>query len=115
MGYKGIMFHVKQLLTINKRDNKMKKTNLKDQYGRPAEFALTIAMEGIKNEVIKLKDQIANDEIEGEKKKYLQALFDLNNELINKYDSMGGDSTGYYLEFEKDKKDPFKIWNWIYN
>ena len=27
--------------------------NLKDQYGRPSDFALTIAMEGIKNEIIK--------------------------------------------------------------
>ena len=46
-------------------------TNLKEQYGRPSEFAMTIAMEGIKNEIIKFKEQIENDEIVGEKKKYL--------------------------------------------
>jgi|TARA_X000000950_G_C13350846_1_gene432410 hypothetical protein len=89
-------------------------TNLKEQYGRPSEFAMTIAMEGIKNEIIKFKEQIENDEIVGEKKKYLQALFDLNNKLVNEYGKKGGDATGYWLEFEKDEKDPYKIWNWIY-
>ena len=103
MGYKGIMFHVKQLLTINTRDNKMTKTNLKDHYGSPAEFALTIAMEGIKNEIIKLQDEIDNNKIEGEKKKYLQALFNLNNDLVEKYNAKGGDATGYYLEWEEKK------------
>ena len=43
---------------------KMSKVNLKEQYGRPSEFALTIAMEGIKNEIIKLKEQIENGEID---------------------------------------------------
>ena len=92
----------------------MSKINLKEQYGRPSEFALTIAMEGIKNEIIKLKEQIDNEEIVGEKKKYLQALFNLNNKMIADYDSKGGDATGYHLEFEEDKNDPLKIWNWIY-
>ncbi len=71
-------------------------------------------MEGIKNEIIKLKEQIDNEEIVGEKKKYLQALFNLNNKMIADYDSKGGDATGYHLEFEEDKNDPLKIWNWIY-
>jgi len=104
-----------KLININTGEKTMnEKVNLKEQYGRPSEFALTIAMEGIKNEIIKLKEQIENGEIVGDKKKYLQALFNLNNKMISEYDSMGGDSTGYYLEFEEDKNDPYKIWNWTY-
>ena len=67
----------------------MEKTNLKEQYGRPSEFALTIAMEGIKNEIIKIKEQIDNDEFIGDKKKYLQALFNLNNKLVEQYNKKG--------------------------
>ena len=76
---------------------------LKDQYGRPSEFALTVAMEGIKNEIIKIKDKIENDEVTGEKKRYLQALFNLNNKLVEKYNKSGGDATGYYMEWVKGK------------
>ena len=93
---------------------KNEKTNLQEQYGKPSEFALTIAMEGIKNEIIKIKDQIENDELVGDKKKYLQALFNLNNKLVEQYNKKGGDATGYHLEFEEDKNDPYKIWNWIW-
>ncbi len=94
---------------------KNEKTNLQEQYGKPSEFALTIAMEGIKNEIIKIKDQIENDELVGDKKKYLQALFNLNNKLVEQYNKKGGDATGYHLEFEEDKNDPYKIWNWIWS
>ena len=87
----------------------MEKTNLKEHYGKPSEFALTIAMEGIKNEIIKIQDQIDNDQIIGDKKKYLQALFNLNNKMVEKYNSKGGDATGYWLEFEKDKPDSVAI------
>ena len=45
-----------KLININTGEKTMnEKINLKDHYGRPSEFALTIAMEGIKNEIIKLK------------------------------------------------------------
>ena len=67
----------------------MKPYNLKEHYGRPSEFALTIAMEGIKNEIIRIQDEISNDEIVGDKKKYLQALFNLNNKLVEKYNAKG--------------------------
>ena len=89
---------------------KNEKTNLQEQYGKPSEFALTIAMEGIKNEII----QIKNNKLVGDKKKYLQALFNLNNKLVEQYNKKGGDATGYHLEFEEDKNDPYKIWNWIW-
>ena len=68
---------------FNLTNRRKKMLNLKDQYGRPSEFALTVAMEGIKNEIIKIKDKIENDEITGDKKKYLQALFNLNNKLVD--------------------------------
>ena len=61
----------------------MKPYNLKEHYGNPTEFALTIAMEGIKNEIIRIQDEISNDEIVGDKKKYLQALFNLNNKYFD--------------------------------
>jgi len=96
---------------FNLTNRRKKMLNLKDQYGRPSEFALTVAMEGIKNEIIKIKDKIENDEITGDKKKYLQALFNLNNKLVNEYGKKGGDASGYWLEFEEDKNDPYKIWN----
>jgi len=32
----------------------METYNLKDQYGNPTEFALTVAMEGIKKELIRI-------------------------------------------------------------
>ena len=87
----------------------MKPYNLKEHYGNPTEFALTIAMEGIKNEIIRIQDEISNDEIVGDKKKYLQALFNLNNKLVEKYNAKGGDATGYYLEFEKGKPNSVAI------
>jgi len=87
----------------------MTKVNLKEQYGTPSEFALTIAMEGIKKEIIRIQNDIANEEIVGDKKKYLQALFNLNNKLVEKYNAKGGDATGYYLEFEKDKPNSVAI------
>ena len=87
----------------------MKPYNLKEHYGNPTEFALTIAMEGIKNEIIRIQDEISNDEIVGDKKKYLQALFNLNNKLVEKYNAKGGDATGYYLEFEKYKPNSVAI------
>ena len=87
----------------------MKPYNLKEHYGNPTEFALTIAMEGIKNEIIRIQDEISNDEIVGDKKKYLQALFNLNNKLVEKYNAKGGDSTGYYLEFEDNKPNSVAI------
>ncbi len=87
----------------------MEPYNLKEHYGRPSEFALTIAMEGIKNEIIRIQDEISNNEIVGDKKKYLQALFNLNNKLVEKYNAKGGDATGYYLEFEDDKPNSVAI------
>tara|TARA_R110001592_G_scaffold173935_1_gene412655 strand:- start:827 stop:1174 length:348 start_codon:yes stop_codon:yes gene_type:complete len=110
----GIWWVMNKLINNLTKGYTMTKVNLKEQYGRPSEFALTLAMEGIKNEIIKLKEQIDNEEIVGDKKKYLQALFNLNNKMIADYDSKGGDATGYHLEFEEDKNDPLKIWNWIY-
>ena len=94
---------------------KNEKTNLQEQYGKPSEFALTIAMEGIKNEIIKIREQIEKDEFIGDKKKYLQALFNLNNKLVEQYNKKGGDATGYHLEFEEDKNDPYKIANFYDN
>ena len=87
----------------------MKPYNLKEHYGNPTEFALTIAMEGIKNEIIRIQDEISNDEIVGDKKKYLQALFNLNNKLVEKYNAKGGDATGYYLEWADNKPDSVAI------
>ena len=87
----------------------MKPYNLKEHYGNPTEFALTIAMEGIKNEIIRIQDEISNDEIVGDKKKYLQALFNLNNKLVEKYNPKGGDATVYYQEFENDKPNSVAI------
>jgi len=104
-----------KLINIKSGEDTMnEKLNLKEHYGRPSEFALSVAMEGIKNEIIKIKEQIDNDEIVGDKKKYLQALFDFNNKLVDQYASKGGDASGYWLEFEEDKNDPYKIWNFIY-
>ena len=87
----------------------MKPYNLKEHYGNPTEFALTIAMEGIKNEIIRIQDEISNDEIVGDKKKYLQALFNLNNKLVEKYNKKGGDATGYYVEFVDNKASSISL------
>ena len=84
---------------LTNKGEKMYSYNLRDQYETPSEFALTIAMEGIKKEIIRIKDEISNEEIVGDKKKYLQALINLNNKLVEKYNKKGGDATGYYLEF----------------
>ena len=87
----------------------MTKVNLKEQYGTPSEFALTIAMEGIKKEIIRIQNDIANEEIVGDKKKYLQALFNLNNKLVEKYNKKGGDATGYYVEFVDNKASSISL------
>ena len=71
--------------------------NFKD-YGTTKEFAITMALEGIKHQIIILQDEIDNEEIVGSKKKYLQALFNLNNKLVEQYNK-NGDATGYYLEW----------------
>jgi|TARA_Y100000294_G_scaffold46300_1_gene42960 hypothetical protein len=68
------------------------------EYGTPKQFAITMALEGIKNQIIILQDEIDNEEIVGSKKKYLQALFNLNNKLVEQYNK-NGDATGYYLEW----------------
>ena len=72
------------MFNLTNRRKKMLDTtiNLKDHYGRPTEFALTIAMEGIQSEVLRFWEKIENDEVTGEKKRYLQALFNLNNKLV---------------------------------
>lgn len=82
-------------------------TDLKGHYGKPSEFALTIAMEGITSEVVNFWEKVQNDEIVGEKKKYLQALFNLNNKLVEKYNAKGGDATGYYMEWVDGK--PYSV------
>ena len=93
------------MFNLTNRRKKMLDTtiNLKDHYGRPTEFALTIAMEGIQSEVLRFWEKIENDEETGEKKRYLQALFNLNNKLVEKYNKSGGDATGYYMEWVKGK------------
>ena len=68
------------------------------EYGTPKQFAITMALEGIKHQIIILQDEIDNEEIVGSKKKYLQALFNLNNKLVEQYNKYG-DATGYYLEW----------------
>lgn len=83
------------------------KTDLKGHYGKPSEFALTTALEGIVSQVVNFWDKVQNDEIVGEKKKYLQALFNLNNELVEKYNANGGDATGYYMEWVEGK--PYSV------
>ena len=83
-------------------------TNLKNHYGKPLEFALTIALEGIVSQVVNFWEQVQNDEIVGEKKKYLQALFNLNNELVEKYNAKGGDASGYYMEWDNNGK-PYSV------
>ena len=93
------------MFNLTNRRKKMLDTtiNLKEPYGRPTEFALTIAMEGIQSEVLRFWEKIENDEVTGEKKRYLQALFNLNNKLVEKYNKSGGDATGYYMEWVEGK------------
>ena len=67
-------------------------------YGTPTEFALTQALEGLKHQYLILKDEIEGGVLVGSKKKYLQALFNLNNKLVEQYNKYG-DATGYYLEW----------------
>ena len=98
-----------KLIDTNYIGINMETYNLKDQYGNPTEFALTVAMEGIKKELIRIQDEIENGEVVGDKKKYIQALFNLNNKLVEKYNSKGGDATGYYLEWEDNKPDSVAI------
>ena len=80
---------------------------LEEHYGTPSEFALSFTMEAIKSEVVSFWEKVQNDEIVGEKKKYLQALFNLNNKLVKKYNSKGGDATGYYMEWVDGK--PYSV------
>ena len=56
-----------------------------------------------------IQDEIENGEVVGDKKKYIQALFNLNNKLVEKYNSKGGDATGYYLEWADNKPDSVAI------
>ena len=84
------------------------KTDLKGHYGKPSEFALTHALEGINSQVINFWEKVQNGEISGVKKKYLQALFNLNNELVEKYNANGGDATGYYMEWDNNGK-PYSV------
>ena len=71
------------------------------------EFKLIIQVNGKVRGSLELPTKISNNEIVGDKKKYLQALFNLNNKLVEKYNAKGGDATGYYLEFEDDK--PYSV------
>ena len=80
---------------------------LEEHYGKPSEFALSFTMEAIKSEVVSFWEKVQNDEIIGEKKKHLQALFNLNNKLVEKYNSKGGDATGYYMEWVDGK--PYSV------
>ena len=70
---------------------------------------LYLLLISIKKELIRIQDEIENGEVVGDKKKYLQALFNLNNKLVEKYNSKGGDATGYYLEWEDNKPDSVAI------
>jgi hypothetical protein len=61
----------------------------------------------LNHEVVSFWEKVQNDEIVGEKKKYLQALFNLNNKLVEKYNSKFGDATGYYMEWVDEK--PYSV------
>ena len=70
--------------------------------GTPTEYALTVAMRHLNYEFKDLKSLVNNGEIpKSTARRYLDNLAKLNNQLVDRYNSRGGDASGYFINLDE--------------
>ena len=73
--------------------------------GTPREWALTRMMEAAKLELARIEDAKANGYEIGLTKKYIDAFKKLNNELVDRFNDLGGDAHSNYMETDPKSQD----------
>ena len=73
--------------------------------GTPREWALTRMMEAAKLELARIEDAKANGYEIGLTKKYIDAFKKLNNELVDRFNDLGGDAHSNYMETDPKYQD----------
>ena len=73
--------------------------------GTPKEWALTRMMEVAKIELARIEDAKANGYEIGLTKKYIDAFKKLNNELVDRFNALGGDAHSNYMETDPKYQD----------
>jgi len=73
--------------------------------GTPKEWALARMMEAAKIELHRIEDAKANGYEIGLTRKYIDAFKKLNNELVDRFNALGGDAHSNYMETDPKYQD----------
>tara|TARA_R100000234_G_scaffold64768_1_gene39398 strand:- start:245 stop:550 length:306 start_codon:yes stop_codon:yes gene_type:complete len=73
--------------------------------GTPREWALARMMEAAKLELSRIEDAKENGYEIGLTKKYIDAFKKLNNELVDRFNALGGDAHSNYMETDPKYQD----------
>ena len=75
------------------------------QHYTPKEYALARMMEVAKLELARIEDAKENGYEIGLTKKYIDAFKKLNNELVDRFNALGGDAHSNYMETDPKYQD----------